>query len=79
MDVLAMNHLAVAEKSGLSNIDAINIIEGITQVESDQEALEAWQQVVNEGLVQHLQGSYQAAAAALIHAGMINGEGWFNG
>ena len=54
----------------MNAILAINIVEG--DAESEEQALEAWQYLVNTGLAFQLQGSYGRTAARLIEDGLIN-------
>jgi hypothetical protein len=54
----------------MNAILAINIVEG--DAESEEQALEAWQYLVNTGLAFELQGSYGRTAARLIEEGLIN-------
>lgn len=54
----------------MNAILAINIVEG--DAESEEQALEAWQYLVNTGLAFQLQGSYGRTAARLIEEGLIN-------
>lgn len=54
----------------MNAILAINIVEG--DAESEEQALEAWQYLVNTGLAFELQGSYGRTAARLIEDGLIN-------
>ena len=49
---------------------AIRIVEG--EAESDEQALDAWQYLVNTGIAFQLQGSYGRTAARLIEDGLIN-------
>ena len=54
----------------MNAILAINIVEG--DAESEEQALKAWQYLVNTGLAFQLQGSYGRTAARLIEEGLIN-------
>lgn len=47
---------------------AIGIIEGNYEVDEDI-YIEAWQSIINSGIVWQLQGSYQRGATALIEMG----------
>lgn len=49
---------------------AIRIVEG--EAKSDEQALDAWQYLVNTGIAFQLQGSYGRTAARLIEDGLIN-------
>jgi hypothetical protein len=49
---------------------AINIIEGIEEVEGEQEVIDAWQYLIDTGIVWNLQGYYGRTARALIDEGI---------
>jgi hypothetical protein len=51
--------------------DAIAIIEGIEDSSIDEQ-IQAWQSLVDSGLVWQLQGWYGRTAAQLIEQGLIN-------
>jgi hypothetical protein len=51
---------------------AAQIAEGIEQPESEEQYLEAWQFLVDEGIALQLQGWFGRTAAALIENGFIN-------
>lgn len=55
----------------MNNLAAVEIIEGVVPADSDEQVFEAYQHIIDSGLIYHLQGSYQAAAAALAHCGYI--------
>jgi hypothetical protein len=54
---------------------AIMLVEGSIKPKSADEVLEAWQYLVDTGLVWNLQGSFGRAAQALIDQGLINPAG----
>ena len=53
----------------------MNVLQGIMDYENgnmdDVEVLDFFQHLVNTGIINHLQGSYQRVATELLHAGMI--------
>ena len=49
---------------------AINIIEGLEDVEGEQEVIDAWQYLIDTGTVWSLQGYYGRTAQALINEGV---------
>lgn len=51
-------------------LDAVLLIEGTVEPEHEDEVLEAWQFLIDSGVVWQLQGSYGRAAMDLINAGM---------
>jgi hypothetical protein len=51
---------------------AIMLVEGSIKAKSEDEVLEAWQYLVDTGLVWNLQGSLGRAAQALIDQGLIS-------
>ena len=57
----------------MNNFDAIGIAEGFLECESEDEWLEAWQHLVNTGIVWQLQGWFGRSAQHLIDEGRING------
>ena len=58
-----------------SDLEAIEIIEGMQEPESEEQYIQAWQHLVNTGTVWHLQGSYGRAAMQLIENGIIKLKG----
>tara|TARA_R110000824_G_scaffold364017_2_gene552379 strand:- start:384 stop:581 length:198 start_codon:yes stop_codon:yes gene_type:complete len=54
-----------------SDLEAIEIIEGMQEPESEEQYIQAWQHLVNTGTVWHLQGSYGRTAMQLIENGII--------
>ena len=57
----------------MNNFNAIGIAEGFLECESEDEWLEAWQHLVNTGIVWQLQGWFGRSAQHLINEGRING------
>lgn len=51
---------------------AVDIAEGQVQADSEEQFLEAWQFLVDTGLVWQLQGWFGRTAVALIENGYIN-------
>lgn len=58
----------------LSSFDAVMIAEGVEDASIDRQ-LEAWQQLVDTGLVWRLQGWFGRTAQQLIDQGLINSVG----
>ena len=59
------------EKKGiLDNYTAVGLAEGFIEG-TEEEVLEAWQYLVDTGLVWQLQGFFGRTAASLIEAGVI--------
>lgn len=57
----------------MNTFEAIQIIEGETDADEDM-IIEAWQHLIDTGLVWSLQGSYGQAAAKLIEQGLCEGH-----
>lgn len=57
----------------ISDFDATMIAEGVTEPESEEQYLEAWQHLVDTGLAWKLQGWFGRQAMHLIQEGHING------
>ena len=57
----------------MDNFTAIGVAEGFMEAESEEQMIEAWQHLVDTGLVWQLQGSFGRTATALIEQGVING------
>ena len=53
----------------MSNLEAIDIAEGYTDAESEEQYLAAWQQLIDTGLAWSLQGWFGRSAIRLIAAG----------
>ena len=58
-----------------SDLEAIEIIEGMQEPESEEQYIQAWQHLVNTGTVWHLQGSYGRTAMKLIENEIIKLKG----
>jgi hypothetical protein len=52
--------------------DAVGIAEGWIEAESEEQYIEAWQRLVDTGLVWQLQGWFGRTAVDLIERGVIN-------
>ena len=51
-------------------LQAVNICEGIEEVDSDEEVIAAWQHLIDTGVVWQLQGSFGRQAEMLIETGV---------
>lgn len=58
----------------MDTFEAVMIIEGETPVDEDTQ-LDAWQHLVDTGIVWQLQGSYGRQAARLLDAGILEQPG----
>jgi len=56
----------------MDNYTAVAIVEGFEDAESEEQYFEAWQHLVNTGLVWTLQGFFGRTATAMIEAGQIS-------
>ena len=56
----------------MSNLEAIDIAEGIAEVKSEEEYIAAWQQLIDTGLAWSLQGWFGRTAAHLIEQGLCH-------
>lgn len=54
-----------------SLLDLVSIVEGIEDSTVDQQ-LTAWQELVDTGVINHLQGWYGRTARQLIEQGLLN-------
>ena len=54
-----------------SLLDLISIVEGIEDATVDQQ-LTAWQELIDTGLIDHLQGRYGRTARQLIEQGLLS-------
>lgn len=52
---------------------AVGIAEGFIEVDSEEQAIAAWQHLVDTGICWQLQGRFGRTAMDLIEAGIING------
>ena len=57
----------------MDNYTATGLAEGFIDAESEEQMIEAWQHLVDTGLVWQLQGSFGRTATALIEQGVIHG------
>ena len=55
----------------MSNYMAVGIAEGFEEAESEEQVIEAWQHLVDTGLVWSLQGWFGRTATHLINEGII--------
>lgn len=56
----------------MKTFTAIGLAEGFIEAESEEQILEAWQFLVDTGIVWQLQGWFGRTAQRLIDEGMIN-------
>jgi len=54
----------------MSNLEAIDIAEGYTEPESEEQYFAAWQQLIDTGLAWSLQGWFGRTAIRFIEEGM---------
>tara|TARA_R100001086_G_scaffold223605_1_gene141361 strand:+ start:1391 stop:1603 length:213 start_codon:yes stop_codon:yes gene_type:complete len=62
----------------MDNYLAVSIAEGFAEAESEEQVIEAWQHLVDTGLVWSLQGSFCRTAADLIEQGVISPAGTYH-
>ena len=55
----------------MTDLDAIDIIEGDDSQTTDEQQRAAWQALVDSGTVWHLQGFYGRTAARMLDAGIL--------
>ena len=56
----------------MNTFDAVGIAEGFIEPESQDQAIEAWQHLIDTGLAWRLQGWFGRTADALIEQGVCN-------
>ena len=64
-----MIQLPLPFEEPMSTFDAIMIAEGVQQVETEEQYLEAWQMLIDTGMAYQLQGWFRRTANALIEEG----------
>jgi hypothetical protein len=57
----------------MTDYQAIGIAEGFEEAESEEQVIEAWQQLIDTGLAWRLQGWFGRTAMKLIEAGVCRG------
>tara|TARA_B100000073_G_scaffold260629_1_gene220384 strand:- start:288 stop:500 length:213 start_codon:yes stop_codon:yes gene_type:complete len=55
----------------MNPLEAIGIAEGVVEADSEEKYVEAWQYLLDTGLVWSLQGWFGRTAVAMIEAGQI--------
>lgn len=55
----------------MNDTDAVFIAEGVTEVDTEEEMIEAWQHLVDTGLAWRLQGFFGRTASELIAQGIL--------
>lgn len=60
--------------SSINKADAVGIAEGWIEVDTVEEVVQAWQELVNSGLAWQLQGWFGRTAKHLINEGVITDE-----
>ena len=60
--------------SSINKADAVGIAEGWIEVDTEEEVIQAWQELVNSGLAWQLQGWFSRTAKHLINEGVITNE-----
>ncbi len=53
----------------MDNYTAVGIAEGFIEADSEEQAIEAWQHLIDTGIAWELQGSFGRQAVRLIDAG----------
>lgn len=56
----------------MTDTDAVFIAEGVIEVDTEEELIEAWQHLVDTGLAWKLQGWFGRTAQHLIEIGILN-------
>ena len=59
-------------KEPMDNYTAVGLAEGFIEAESEEQVIEAWQHLIDTGLVWTLQGWFGRTAAALIEQGVCS-------
>jgi len=54
------------ELGTMTTLQAVNLIEGLDEAESDKQTVEAWQYLIDSGIAWRLQGWYGRTACRLI-------------
>jgi len=54
----------------MGSLEAIDIAEGYTEAESEEQYIQAWQQLIDSGLAWSLQGWFGRQAIRMIEAGV---------
>jgi hypothetical protein len=55
----------------MDTFKAVMIVEGVEETETEDQILEAWQHLIDTGLVWQMQGTYGRTAAQLIDRGLV--------
>lgn len=56
----------------VDTLQAVLICEGVQMPQDEQEYIEAWQCLVDTGIVWQMQGWYQREATAMLNKGILN-------
>jgi len=56
----------------MDTFTAVMIAEGVDEAESEEQAIDAWQHLIDTGLAWQLQGSFGRTAQALIEQGICH-------
>lgn len=56
----------------MDNFEAVMIAEGAMEAESEEQAIEAWQHLIDTGMAWQLQGFFGRSAQSLIDAGVCH-------
>lgn len=59
----------------MSTYTAVALAEGFEEAESEEQVLEAWQHLIDSGVVWQLQGAFGRQALALINEGLCSAPG----
>jgi hypothetical protein len=55
----------------MTSYDAVMIAEGVQEADSEEQYIEAWQQLVDSGMAWKLQGSFGRQAMRMIEDGLL--------